>query len=79
MSLAGKNRANFKGATFSNCYIVGVIWKSAYNFPDDLSGNVVLSTIPPQDTISKELSAVIESLRENDYIRCSHTLHLKKW
>ena len=71
------DKANFKGAIFSNCYIVGVSGRSAYNFPDDLSGNVVLPALPLQDTISKELSAVIEPLRENDYIRRSHTLHLK--
>ena len=71
------DKANFRGAIFSNCYMVGVSGKSAYNFPEDLSGNVVLPAMPPQDSISRELSVVIESLRENDYIRRSHTLHLK--
>lgn len=71
------DKANFKGATFSNCYIVGVSGKSAYNFPNNLSGNIVLSTMPPQKAIDNQLNTIIESLREQDYIRRSHTLHLK--
>lgn len=72
------DRTNFKNATFENCYFVGAGIKSAKNFPEESEGLCVLSSQPAQESVSMELRQTIEELRENDIVRRSNTLHLKK-
>lgn len=70
--------ANFKGAIFRNCYFVSTGRKNTRNFPEITYENTILSAYPPQDTVDENLKEVIESLRSNDFIRRSNTLHLKE-
>jgi hypothetical protein len=70
-------RANFKNAVFENCYMAGTSLKKAKNVPDHCAGVKIVSEFPPLESISNELLQLIQSLRENDIIRRSHTLHGK--
>ena len=71
-------KANFKNATFENCYWVATSHANIRNFPEDSEDIMILTSFPSQDTVNPELLQVIESLRKNDIIRRSHTLHGKK-
>lgn len=72
------DKTNFKNALFENCYFLGAGIKLAKNFPEKSDGVYVLPSLPAQGRVSAELKQVIEELRENDIIRRSRTLHLKK-
>lgn len=71
------DKTNFKNATFENCYLVATGVKTAKNFPANCDGLIILPSLPPQDSITYELRTSIESLRDNDLIRRSNTLHGK--
>ena len=66
----------FKGTLFINCYFFGVS-APLQRLLSDIGGNTILLAPPPQDSISPELKEAINSLRANDIIRRSHTLHGK--
>jgi len=70
-------KANFKNAIFENCYWVVTSHANIRNFPEDSDGIKILTSFPSQDTVNPELLQVIESLRKNDIIRRSRTLHGK--
>ena len=72
------DRTDFTNATFQNCYFLGVSFNKASNAPKSLEGNTVFSAMPSIDDFSPQLLTVVESLRRNDIIRRSNTLHLKR-
>lgn len=72
------DRTDFTNATFQNCYFLGVSFNKAKNAPKNLDGNTIFSSMPSLDGFSPQLLTVVESLRGNDLIRRSNTLHLKR-
>lgn len=67
----------FKNATFQNCYFINTGIGKAKCFPENSSGITFFSLYPATENFSEKLIQIVESLRENDIIRRSHTLHLK--
>ena len=76
-SSAVLENANFRDATFENCYMAGNLLSKAKNVPQGNIGIKIVSANPVAESISGELVNVIQSLRENDIIRRSRTLHSK--
>ena len=70
-------KANFRYATFENCYMLGNLLSKSKNVPHDNAGIKIVGDDLKAEAISEELTNVIQSLRENDIIRQSHTLHGK--
>lgn len=70
------DQVKFKNTSFKNCYFFG---SSAHiqALLSNMDGNTVLPAPPAQNTVSPALKEVIDSLRTNDIIRRSHTLHGK--
>lgn len=67
------DKTKFKHSQFNNCYFVG----TGTRFQKWSSENTMLSSVPSQDSVSDELKNLVESLRSNDFIRRSNTLHRK--
>ena len=70
------DETNFRNATFHDCFFVGTgIVKARHLNP---KGITFLDKMPDSTEFSEELLSAAKGLRENDIIRRSHTLHLKK-
>jgi len=69
---------DFSGATFEKCYFIGTSFKSAKKVPSETDGITFMTSMPTTDLFSKNLIDAVESLRSNDIIRKSHTLHGKE-
>ena len=72
------DKTDFSGATFENCYFVDIGVSSISKFPNNCSGITFLNAMPSNENFSAELMEVVENLRENEFVRRSNTLHLKK-
>lgn len=72
------DKADFYGATFDNVYFLCSNMNSAKNLNIDTSNVTILTKMPDVKEFSSELLDITEKLRDNDIIRRSKVLHLKK-
>ena len=72
------DRANFSGATFQNTIFLNTGISTAKNFPENTDGIIWLSHMPAYSEFSRNLLDAVESLRENDIVRRSNVLYLKR-
>lgn len=71
------DKTNFTGANFENCIFNATKINGITGLDSSSSGIRVLTQMPSADDFSSELVDVVQSLRNNDIIRKSHTLHTK--
>ena len=72
------DHTNFSGSTFQNTIFLNTSLSTAQNFPEDKSGIIFLAGMPAYSDFSSDLLEVTEQLRNNDIVRRSNVLHLKR-
>lgn len=72
------DKAKFKNAVFKNCYMIGTPLKKTNGEVDTREGLIVLKSYPPEADFSEQLIREVERLRDNENIRRSGTVVIKR-